>query len=129
MCWPWARSISVKAEAPELGHTSRKKRRARPCPQGAQSRAGEVRQGLCTNISQAEPSNFLTVLKHACPFLALCLLLPPPPPPPPKNKTKKPLQLLENKFVVRAYVLKSVMNSLRAGTIFHSLFLAEVLAQ
>lgn len=35
------------------------------------------------------------------------------------NKTK--LQLLENKFVVQACILKSVMSSLRAGTSLHTI--------
>lgn len=60
---------------PAFGHAVREKKRARPCPQGAQSWAEEVRQGLYTNTSQAKSAIFLTIPKHVCLFLALYLSL------------------------------------------------------
>lgn len=60
---------------PELGPAAREKRRARPCSQEAQSCAGEERQGLYTNTTQAELAISLMVPKHVCLFLALYLSL------------------------------------------------------
>ena len=59
----------------ELCPTEREGRRARSCFQRALSQAGEARQGVYMNASQAGSAVSLVVLKHVCLHLALYLSL------------------------------------------------------
>lgn len=101
-----------------------KERRARPCPRGARSWAREVRQGLYVNISQAEStisSWFQSMHAH---FQPCTHHLSPPNPQNSQTTCKQVCCLFVNLYS------KSIMSSLRAGTVFYSLLLlAQDLAQ